>query len=182
MKYYAELTDLNITGIVASSLAYLHKHHQNIFEEQVQFFQPLNFSQFNQEVPELVECFATLGLEPVFVAALVMTFPNTDIHRDPGAKEDWARINVPILNCEYSETRFFKMKEGIVGTTNINENDCDIVDSLTLSHATALAIGHPHQVVMLEGNYPRISLSVNFKDNAAARFLVPTDGIEPPTS
>lgn len=170
MIYYRELPELDASDLIITTRRYLEKFHSHVLVQPVPFFQVLNLSNFAKYNPSFDKLFNSIGLTPNFVSALVMHFPHTDIHRDPMTFESSCRINIPILNCEHSETRFFEMLPEKTGQTNIPESECVMVDKFTLKCPTILKVGHPHQVMMIEKVYPRISLAVNFRENLSIEW------------
>ena len=90
-----------------------------------------------------------------------------------GTTSTTCRINIPIRNCEYSETTFYTLKDNVSVNRNIKdvvlvtEDDCNIVDKVSLRYPTALAVGQYHSVNMTENIFPRISITVGFKEDTS---------------
>ena len=124
-----------------------------------------------KEVPELLTLFKPLGLDIVMIGFFVMHYKVGTIHID---KTDIPiRINFPILNCEDTETRYFKtfglpdekMQVNNLGFVEYQPDQCEVVDSFKLTKAVAMRVLEPHQVLVHHGNFPRISCTVAFKQD-----------------
>lgn len=173
MQYYKEFTDLDISLITTDTIAYLHKYTNCFTRNSNYIFDGIDvdYSQFIKNVPSCQISFATLGLIPVRFMIFILGATSVAMHRDTNATKRSVRINIPILNCEHSETLFFKMKSNAEYSPNIIASDYEFADRIILRHPTALAVGEAHQVRMLESIFPRISLSVFFQGNSATPLL-----------
>ncbi len=124
------------------------------------------------EVPELKEMFDPIGLTILFVGFFV-TFKNeSSIHIDNDERP--LRINFPVLNCENTETRFYKLKAAGYDTksqTNgltyklLDPESCVFVDKFELSKAVVMRVLEPHQVVVNSKEFPRVSCTVQFNED-----------------
>jgi hypothetical protein len=164
MKYYKKL-DLDHTIVTKKTLEYATLHKDKIKS----FWTDLNFYDFSVHVPEITTMFSSLNINPNHVS-LTTTITSGHIHRD--YTTSMARINIPILNCEYSQTKFwrtfaepaFSKLENNVPYLHLNESDCELADILVLNKATVLRVTEPHSV-HVGPRVPRISLTINFKEN-----------------
>jgi hypothetical protein len=124
-----------------------------------------------KEVPELLTIFKPLGLDVVMVGFFIMHYKIGSIHTD--GTDVPIRINFPILNCENTETRYFKTSGPSKSQAQPNGNSyvqfhpdyCEVVDSFKLTQAVAMRVLEPHQVVVNHDNLPRISCTVAFKQD-----------------
>jgi hypothetical protein len=124
-----------------------------------------------KEVPELLTLFKPLGLDILMMGFFVMHYKVTPIHIDK--TEIPIRINFPILNCENTETRYFKTVGPAVEKTQVNNlgfveyqpDQCEVVDRFKLTQAVAMRVLEPHQVLVHHDNFPRISCTVAFKQD-----------------
>lgn len=124
-----------------------------------------------KEVPELLTMFKPLGLDVVMVGFFIMHYKIGSIHTD--GTDVPIRINFPILNCENTETRYFKTSGPSKSQAQPNGNSyvqfhpdyCEVVDSFKLTRAVAMRVLEPHQVVVNHDNLPRISCTVAFKQD-----------------
>jgi len=121
------------------------------------------------------------ALDPVFQAAgfnllrisfLIVNQPRIDIHQDTdfinGYPDRLARINIPIINCEHSETRFYspiewapvdmELPNGIKYTYHEDKN-CKLESSMSLTEPTILRVRELHNVNAKAGSYPRLALT-----------------------
>lgn len=130
-----------------------------------------------KEVPELLTLFKPLGLDIIMIGFFVMHYKVGTIHID---KTDIPiRINFPILNCEDTETRYFKtvgepvdkLQDNELSYTEYQLDQCEIVDSFKLTQAVAMRVLEPHQVLMHHNNFPRISCTVAFKQDLSHLLL-----------
>ena len=115
--------------------------------------------------------FNAVGFNLLRISFLMVSQPEIDIHEDkdfiPGYSDRNARINIPIANCEQSETRFYSsvnwkpitktLPNGIKYTYH-DINDCKLESSVSVTEPTILRVRELHNVVTL-GSYPRIALT-----------------------
>jgi hypothetical protein len=124
-----------------------------------------------KEVPELLTMFKPLGLDVIMVGFFIMHYKIGSIHTD--GTDVPIRINFPILNCEHTETRYFKTSGPAKSQAQPNGNSyvqfhpdhCEVIDSFKLTQAVAMRVLEPHQVVVNHDNLPRISCTVAFKQD-----------------
>lgn len=144
----------------------------------------VNWDEFIQICPEIMYAFVRYNIVPKSRLALI-SYHNIKIHIDGGLewlKLPTARINLPILNCEGSQTGFYHVpedewayveKNGAQGhyqlKSQLNTNGEEVlpntiykVDEVEVIHPTVLAIRQPHSVTINKKNVPRIALSVGF--------------------
>jgi len=118
-------------------------------------------------VGQLVDA-AGFGVERVVV--LVTDATGTPIHQD--APKDCgglkARINIPLKNCEDSDTHFYQAINWKPAELNLNngvkyiyhtEENCQLVDTVSIIRPTIIQVEELHQVVTHNPNLPRISLT-----------------------
>jgi hypothetical protein len=164
MIYYKKL-DLDFDVVAKKTLLYATLHKKEINS----FWNNFNFEDFVKHVPEITTMFAPLNITPKHVS-LIVAIQATGIHRDH--TDSIARINIPILNCKYSQTKFWKTSvepivltlENNVPYLHLNEADCEVTDVLVLDRATVLRVTEPHSV-HVGHQVPRISLTIDFKEN-----------------
>ena len=94
-----------------------------------------------------------------------------------------ARINLPLLNCENTYTRFYKNvitgvsknpQSGIVSYPVIN-TDYELADKVELTQATILKVSEAHDVQLNDTPVPRIALTLGFSPNPV--FLLNVDNV-----
>jgi len=162
MKYYKKLNlDHNI--VAKKTLEYIKANRDKIKTSWTNF----NFNDFVKEVPELLTLFKEINITPYRVALIVHRVSKENVHRDD--TDVSARINIPILNCEGSQTKFWKTSAQPVqkflsnGTSylHIDEKECELVEILELDVPTAIRVKEPHSVSLGE-KIPRLSLTVEF--------------------
>jgi hypothetical protein len=92
-----------------------------------------------------------------------------------------ARLNIPILNCEGSLTCFYNLPPQILNDyTEANDgakfwsehyrNTIPSVTRVELIQPTILRVSEPHTVFTESKNYPRICITVSFKEDVV-KFL-----------
>jgi hypothetical protein len=169
MLYYKKL-DLDIELLSKKTLSYASLHKDKIKS----FWTNINLANFVEYVPEIVTTFATLNITPKRVSLITAV---TQDRFDPGIHRDHTsipvRINVPVLNCEYSQTKFWRttsepIVEFIPGTDipyfYLKESDCELADTLVLDKPTVLRVSEPHSVHVGEKT-PRLALTIEFEED-----------------
>ena len=164
MIYYKKL-DLDHTDIAKKTLAYVSINKDKI----TSFWTNINFEDFSNHVPEILTFFKKLNITPRRVA-ITTAVSSVGIHRDDTSVP--VRINIPILNCKGSQTKFWKtsveptqlfLPNG-VPYLYIDEKDCELKETLELDASTLLRIKEPHSVCVGD-QVPRISLTIEFNEN-----------------
>lgn len=121
------------------------------------------------ECPAIVSLFAPLTIK--WVGFFVTYGAAGVIHVDDSAAI--ARINFPVLNCENTETKFFKTKDDSTLISQPNGNllhkldpqNCEEIDHYLLTGAVVVNVLQPHQVVLKDKKYPRISCTIRFNED-----------------
>ncbi len=129
-----------------------------------------------KKVPELSQLFRPLNLTIERVSFFVMHQPTGTIHIDDDTH--YLRINFPVLNCENTETRFYKTTSSTTKIFQANRmayhkfdpNECELVDKFTLDRAVVIKTKEPHQVVLLTNKYPRVSCTIAFNEDLTELF------------
>jgi len=121
-----------------------------------------------ENFPEIKDLFPW---EIEFIGIFVSHSSNGSIHIDNDEKP--VRINFPILNCENTITKYYKFNGETTFTTqangvsynNIQSEDITFVDSFELKQAVLMRVLEPHQVCVEHDNFPRVSCTIQFKEN-----------------
>jgi hypothetical protein len=172
MKYYRYL-DLDCTAAAAGLAAYVQDNAQAILEDQqYSAWKNVNTQDVLAKVPELVDLFKPLTLTIKYLAFFVTEQPYGTIHIDHDRQSN-SRINIPVLNCEKSETRFFTVTEAPVKVLQkngvpllqLNPDTCVLVDQFRLTGPVVFRNDQPHQVVNINGIQPRISCTIGFYED-----------------
>lgn len=129
-----------------------------------------------EKIPELSQLFRPLNLTIHRVSFFVMYQPTGTIHIDDDTHD--LRINFPILNCENTETRFYKTSSKTTKMFQTNKmayhrfdpKDCELADKFTLNKAAIIKTKEPHQVVLLSTTYPRVSCTIAFNEDLTDLF------------
>ena len=183
MLYYKKINISYYDEIVNHSLHYV-KQQTEIFnrERHLASFYEMRLDEFLTAVPEVELSFKDLGLTCIRAAVYVMyKSEHTSIHKD--CPWPMARINLPLLNCENTYTRFYKNvitgvsknpQSGIVSYPVIN-NDYELADKVELTQATILKVSEAHDVQLNDTPVPRIALTLGFSPNPV--FLLNVDNV-----
>jgi hypothetical protein len=119
----------------------------------------------------LAPVFKSAGFDLIRISFLIINEPSVTIHADtnyPGQAPCAARINLPVLNCDDSETRFYsaikwdpivkKLGNGVTYEYHTPEN-CKLESVTTISGPTILRVNELHNVILHKPIYPRITLT-----------------------
>jgi hypothetical protein len=117
------------------------------------------------------ESFRKINLEINYVAAIVMMAEkDIRVHTDNWNQE--ARINIPLLNCENTFTKYYSNiktqnlynpSTGLISNTVINLDEIVYEGGLELRKATVLRSNEGHHITVPSTNpVPRISLTIGF--------------------
>jgi len=163
MKYYKYL-DLK-SDHVSEKLKSYYLENEEFFKT---FWTNVNMRIVHHRFPELQELFDPLGIKIKTVAFVKTDKPITDIHMD--YTEYSSRINLPVLNCELTETKFYitdkqpdkRLLPNGITYLSYKEEDCTQVDSMCLSCATVVRVTSLHQVCSNNINFPRVSCTIGF--------------------
>jgi len=130
----------------------------------------LDTEAYNQAVPELAQSLNLMGITLLKVAAYTVRVPyHGSPHRDQKCYD--IRLNIPILNCEGSWTKFWKMKDGISEpeiTTLPNGipyqpyklHELKLVDQIQITRPTMMRPTEIHSISVNPARLPRITLTL----------------------
>lgn len=170
MKYYQKIDIPNWRGVAVK----IYKHicdHTDLVKTGA-FWNILSRDQHTYCYQQLDPVFDRLGFNLLRISFLVLRDEQSTIHQDrdhfPGFPERVARINIPVLNCEHSETRFYSairwnpmvktLPNGITYTYHAASN-VQVEDTVILDQPTVIRVRELHSVVNNAKMYPRISLT-----------------------
>jgi hypothetical protein len=165
MKYYKYL-DLDYELVCEKIRQYLGNDLPTVFWTRIDKDDILT------KIPELQEMFDPFGIHIHKIAIITAWFHQPGIiHIDAG--ETKVRINLPILNCKDTVTNFYQTNStpiesllpNSVPYCRLDPSQCKLVDSFRLTKPAAIRIGAPHRVHVLSGPVPRISCTIEFKEN-----------------
>lgn len=182
MKYYKKIHIENLDLIIKDCLTYIKTKDDIYYRKHLATYYPLNLSEFLDSVPLLSLSFKKFELKCNFAAAYVM-YKNihNPIHIDNYEQE--ARINIPILNCKGTYTKFFNkgsfklahnkitdMHPHILHVWHPDMKEYKPVDEVEVDCATVMLVNEPHVVYMDEKNAPRITVTLGFDKDPS--FLI----------
>jgi hypothetical protein len=177
MKYYKYL-DIDCSTVSHKLAQYVYDNSALILSNKKNSaWNPVNKEDVLAKVPELGELFKPLNITIKYLAFFITEKQDNTIHTD-GDTESNLRINIPVLNCEKSETRFFTITEEPVMVKQgngilvlmINPLACTQVDKFELTRPVMLRVNQPHQVVSFNEVQPRISCSIGFYEDLEFLF------------
>jgi len=150
------------------------KDHTQFLNKQSFFWNTLSRIKHQPCYDALAPVFKSAGFDLLRVSFLIITRPVGEIHADHADTSTYsypaptARINLPVLNCEHSETRFYsplkwdpiikKLNNGVKYEYHTAGN-CKLESATTLTGPTILRVRELHNVVVTTPMYPRISLT-----------------------
>lgn len=176
MEYYKYL-DLDCSTVSPKLVKYVYDNYSGIFDDQHNSaWKAVNTQDVLDKVPELMEMFAPLNLTIRYLAFFITDLPINAIHIDDTQSN--CRINIPVLNCEKSETIFFttteepvmaKQKNGL-SFLMLNPLACTQVDKFELTRPVVFRNNQPHQVISFNEVQPRISCTIGFYEDLEFLF------------
>ena len=168
MIYYKYL-DLDHTTVSNKIKNYFLNENPEFISDNGQGSWRLAPADIHEKVPELKEFFKPLGLTIEFVGFFVSFKNESSIHIDNDEKP--CRINFPILNCDDTETRYYKLKKVDYNTKSqkngltyklLDKENCELIDKFVLNKTVLMRVLEPHQVVINSDSFPRVSCTVQF--------------------
>ena len=187
MKYWKQVDIGDFTKWIEKVNSYFNTvYHTRPRHELLKyntFWNPVSPEDIDLYFPELVESTSKFG-EINEVSILLLSWDSSSLHIDHTIgknKDKMARLNIPILNCEGSHTAFFELSPEVFNTHQSTRggskswsselrNTLTPVTSIELIQPTILRTSNPHTVFCKTNKFPRISLTVSFKDDIV-RFL-----------
>jgi hypothetical protein len=176
MKYYKYL-DLDCSTVSTKLAQYVYENSALILSNQKNSaWNPANKEDVLAKVPELGELFKPLNITIKYLAFFITDLPINAIHIDDTQSN--CRINIPVLNCEKSETIFFttteepvmaKQKNGL-SFLMLNPLACTQVDKFELTRPVVFRNNQPHQVVSFNEVQPRIACTIGFYEDLEFLF------------
>lgn len=177
MKLYQPINIDNYDIIVSKVKNYLEK--KELINTEYAGYIPLNKNELISSCPELVRSLFKFGLFIVGFA-IYRTTNNTQspVHIDHVTYE--CRVNIPIMNCEYSSTVFYKadIENTLVqpwdDTKYIKCINAVEIDRVTIDRPIILRINTPHRVEMDSSKSPRICLTIRCSPDPVTLFTSET--------
>jgi hypothetical protein len=171
MKYFKYL-DLEYKNVADKLLAYIYDNADTILYSHNYAWKEVDTADVLNKVPELIEMFTPLSLNIKYLAFSITKVSHGSIHID-NDKFSKCRINIPLLNCDKSETKFFTVDESPTlvvqpsGITllKVNPDRCVHVNQYYLTQPVVFRNSEPHQVVSYNENQPRIICTIGFHED-----------------
>lgn len=177
--YFKKMHLPNYQEIADQALNYV-KGVDKIYNRELSSYYILNLDDIKKHCPLLIPSFNELGLEPYLVSIFIMYKNNHGpIHVD--LFPPLAKFLIPLLNTQGTTTNFFgnckvvkitNPVSGIKSYRPFTSKDITINSSLELDSPAILRTSVPHNVIMNENNFPRISMQVETKPDCV-QFLKP---------
>ena len=173
MKLY-QFIDIDNQDIIISKIK-LYLESKGLINTTRAGYIPLNTGELISFCPELFNSFIKLGLT-INGCAVYRTTNNTQspVHIDNATCQ--CRVNIPIMNCEYSSTVYYNADIKDVRKQDYNEikyiecTNAVEIDRVTINSTIILRINAPHQVIMDETKSPRICLTVRCNPDPVTLF------------
>ena len=167
MKYYKYL-DLDWIPSANKIKEYIDKNPQLILNTG-SAWKDIDTQKLISNVPELLDMIAPLNINIRFIGLYISYASTGVIHIDEDSYSK-CRINIPIMNCEDTETKFYTTDaESItvyqpngVPLKRLNQKKCIYVDSYYLTQPVIFRNTEPHQVVVNHSKKPRVSCTIGF--------------------
>jgi hypothetical protein len=178
MKYYNYL-DIDCSKASPKLAQYVYENSESILELQKNSaWKSVDTQDVLDKVPELIEMVKPLDITIKYLAFFITDMTYGTIHIDSD-KQSTSRINIPVLNCDKSETRFFIMSEepikvlqkNGISLIKLNPAACTQVDKFELTRPVVFRNDQPHQVVSYNEIQPRISCTIGFYENLEHLFV-----------
>jgi hypothetical protein len=173
MKLYQFIVIDDYNIIVSKVKNYLEK--KELINTEYAGYIPLNKNELINSCPELVRSLLKFDL---FIdgAAIYRTTNNTQspVHIDHVTYK--CRVNIPIMNCEYSSTVFYNadIENTLVqpwdDTKYIKCINAVEIDRVTIDRPMILRINTPHRVEMDTSKSPRICLTIRCSPDPVMLF------------
>lgn len=152
--------------------------HRSIDVRTCRFWNELDMDKLNAAVPELNRSIKnSLGTEPWMISAIVLKRSQSHLHVDHvfNQRGHQARLNLPLLNCENSQTVFYDVRgEPPMLTTPGDQTTIwdwkgkyEALDRVVLNQPTILRVRSPHAVFSFTSE-PRIAITINLEVDPAS--------------
>ncbi len=170
MKYWKRVV---VDGFEQLKPQLLHRVLEKIDIKTCPFWNKLDAHEF-PELQRVVEL--SLGVKPLMMTALVLRERTTNLHVDHtfGQFGHKARLNLPLLNCEKSQTVFYNVGDlpphrvsPRDGTKTWQWGSYPRLTSFTLTEPTVIRVSAVHAVHSFT-NEPRIALTLNLDKDAVS--------------
>ena len=180
MKYWqtVDAGDFEKYSIEFLKYFYLNKNHFDIINPFWNAFKPQYYEKYVNDNSDFREGIGKFG--PINeIALLVLTSDSSTLHEDHRSglnKYVKARLNIPVMNCEGSYTSFFELTEEQNNMAIWNagmtkywphsiRNTVKPVSTVELIQPTILRTSSPHTVFCTVCKFPRISMTISFKND-----------------
>ena len=172
MQYYKKIEIDYFDEIVSDTLKYLKEQKPNIYNKTIEASNfILDLNEFKQHCPKLDLGFTRYNIICIFAVAVVTHKINdVKVHVDKYSLGK-ARINLPIINTHNTFTRFYtggtftSSTNPLTNVTSFKLTGIDglkLVDKVEIDQATVMRINEPHDILKLNSEIPRITLSLGF--------------------
>lgn len=168
MQYYKKIDFKHFDAIQTKTLSFLEtKTHHMDKSKFIGPYIPIDVRAYIEHIPEIVEALAEYELTVETISIYMMWKPG-DVKPHIDYTGNKARINLPILNCAGTSTKFYdnlitkrmKLNTGATYTVNKNPNP-NCVDQIEMTQAAIVRVSAGHSVEMVAENYPRITLTIS---------------------
>lgn len=180
MKYYKYLELPNWKNVTKKVLTYYFDHREEYIRTQtIPDFKVADTTDILEKIPEINEMLSHLSTsaeEIWFFEMKQYTTPEGMIHMDNSPHE--SRLLLPLLNCDNTETRYYKSSEPLINMGNPGDPNCVVpkipvpgtctqVDGMYVGRGPVLMRPNElHSVAVPEDQiFPRITMLLMIKDD-----------------
>jgi hypothetical protein len=171
MNYFKYL-DLNWQPSAVKLKQYIYDNEQDLLTGFHSSWKAVDTNDVISKVPELIDMVLPLGVTIRYVAFFISNYPVGTIHIDADTYSK-VRINIPIINCEHTETRFYTtsaplirvLQQNGIPLFKIDPTKCTHVDQFYLTQAVLFRNTEPHQVISNNLVHPRISCTIGLNED-----------------
>lgn len=169
-KYFKHIEIPNCDIITSKSLEFV-KGIDKIYNRRLPnaSYYILDFKKLIDCCPTIMESFAKLDMEPHFASIFIMYKNNhSPVHAD--ISPPYAKVLIPLLNAENTRTIFYQDDNPIEwinpdsGVKSFKPGkNYRAKDSIVVKGPWIMRTSVPHNTIMNENKYPRITMALEFK-------------------
>jgi len=157
----------------------------NLFESSDTFYNIIDLEWFLDNCPaQLLNQINDIGGEIIRPIILKVSADRLDrcdfnsVHVDGGIVD--YRLNLPLLNSDSIETRFYRLKDSAVPDPRIvnqygsvanffKEEELELIDQLVITRPVIFPVKIPHGLFVIKQQFPRYVLTIQFEDDIKLR-------------
>ena len=185
MRYFKYIAIDNYQIIREKSVKFFLKNYSSI---RTSVFQQFDWTEYVKHCPEILTAFSRYDLEP-YTGFIYIIYKQEEspLHTDyVNSAYNKCRINIPVINCEFSKTFFYKKVSSALAQERIMQNDImtdpdnesnskpidyikydendfslEKVDEVVVDRPTVMRVQEPHRVMIDSNHVPRVVLTIH---------------------